>query len=731
MSGTTRAITLTLSVRDADKVRQELEKIGPAGEAAIRRLDAAARAAAGSGGSMPALATATQQAGSQLGNLRNVAGQAGYQIQDFVVQVQAGTSALTALSQQGSQFLGAFGATGAAAGAVLTIGLLAAQIIAGADASKALNDALSASNNLYKDLNDSAERRARGMSEEINRQILLRDYLAATTAEARAGIDAFRRLDDARRGAAVRGFLDESVGGLSSRLNRTASGDSGGFIGTDIVPNLVPVPGRELDASAERLRAAIAAIGDGTAITRQQVDELAGALDGVARSNSIFSREANTALQALERQREQLYAAADAAVAAGRGNDELALSIARLARQTAAANIGQSLTAELFQAQQVAAAFARGNAAEARRLTREQEIDQRAQQLAQQAEQEARRSFPNGTPETEIEAAIRDRRDQIARDAARLAELQRRNQESEQAAREAERNARSRSGGRTQISEEEREINRALTERTSVLRSLETPYDTYIRRLTELNTLQDRLKEGQRRNVEGAVPLTDDQVREATDRFRQELDRAEQGANRVDDIGRQLGLTFTSAFEDAILKGKNFRDVLKGIEQDIARLIIRKTITEPAANAISGINWGNLASSFISSIFGGGSTSTPTAAANGAAFSGGNVIPFARGGVVTRPTLFPMADGAGLMGEAGPEAVMPLRRNSRGQLGVVAEGGGSSNMAFNINIDARGADAGVEQKIRAGMVIAIQEAQRQFAASINRGGSVAKTVGRR
>jgi phage-related minor tail protein len=59
--------------------------------------------------------------------------------------------------------------------------------------------------------------------------------------------------------------------------------------------------------------------------------------------------------------------------------------------------------------------------------------------------------------------------------------------------------------------------------------------------------------------------------------------------------------------------------------------------------------------------------------ANGNVFIGGNVIPFARGGVVNSPTYFPMSRGnVGLMGEAGPEAIMPLRRGPNGQLGVVA-----------------------------------------------------------
>jgi phage-related minor tail protein len=50
-----------------------------------------------------------------------------------------------------------------------------------------------------------------------------------------------------------------------------------------------------------------------------------------------------------------------------------------------------------------------------------------------------------------------------------------------------------------------------------------------------------------------------------------------------------------------------------------------------------------------------------------------NMLPFAKGGVITGPTIFPMANGMGLMGEAGAEAIMPLKRTSGGDLGVKAE----------------------------------------------------------
>lgn len=93
--------------------------------------------------------------------------------------------------------------------------------------------------------------------------------------------------------------------------------------------------------------------------------------------------------------------------------------------------------------------------------------------------------------------------------------------------------------------------------------------------------------------------------------------------------------------------------------------------------------------------------------AKGGVISSGNVVPFAKGGVVSSPTNFGMAGGGmGLMGEAGPEAIMPLSRGSDGSLGVRAEGmGGGGGTVVHISyapvIDARGADQAAVVRLQA------------------------------
>jgi len=78
------------------------------------------------------------------------------------------------------------------------------------------------------------------------------------------------------------------------------------------------------------------------------------------------------------------------------------------------------------------------------------------------------------------------------------------------------------------------------------------------------------------------------------------------------------------------------------------------------------------------------------ASANGNVFNNGSLVPFARGGIVGGPTVFPMTGGKTvLMGENGPEAIMPLSRGSSGKLGVEVTGHATRVTNVNMTVVAK------------------------------------------
>ena len=170
--------------------------------------------------------------------------------------------------------------------------------------------------------------------------------------------------------------------------------------------------------------------------------------------------------------------------------------------------------------------------------------------------------------------------------------------------------------------------------------------------------------------------------------------------------GAGASMAFTNGFrnmEDAVVNfamtGKlSFASFAQSVISDLIRIQARAAISGIATGLGQMLGMGGYGSGTEgSSNFIGPPTPTPTPSANGNVFGGGNVIPFARGGVVSRPTLFPMANGGtGLMGESGQEAVMPLTRDSSGKLGVKSLGGGSGGNQINITVHNEAGGDGYE-----------------------------------
>lgn len=178
---------------------------------------------------------------------------------------------------------------------------------------------------------------------------------------------------------------------------------------------------------------------------------------------------------------------------------------------------------------------------------------------------------------------------------------------------------------------------------------------------TQMTTLNEQLEKGVLSQKEWNAA-----VQELLDKYSalpavvEQVNKAQQKTKKTSDefgISAKLWANdLSQGLAQAIVNAQDLGDALRNIAKSIAGSFLQKLI-----------------GGWIGGLF-----------ADGAVFQGGQVIPFAKGGIVTKPTIFPLARGIGLMGEAGPEAVMPLKRGSDGKLGVEG-GGGTTYITVHIN----------------------------------------------
>lgn len=155
------------------------------------------------------------------------------------------------------------------------------------------------------------------------------------------------------------------------------------------------------------------------------------------------------------------------------------------------------------------------------------------------------------------------------------------------------------------------------------------------------------------------------------------------------------------AVDGMVLDGRRLSEVLGGVARSMADTVYGAAL-RPVTDRVGGL----LASGLNAVVSG------MMPFAEGAPFSQGRVMPFARGGIVSGRTTFAMRGGTGLMGEAGPEAIVPLARGADGRLGVRSQGGGAAHVTINVQTpDVQGFQRSQSQ-IAAQMARALARGQR-------------------
>ena len=139
-------------------------------------------------------------------------------------------------------------------------------------------------------------------------------------------------------------------------------------------------------------------------------------------------------------------------------------------------------------------------------------------------------------------------------------------------------------------------------------------------------------------------------------------------------LDRGISRGLNKAIRGAVIEGDSLSEALRNLATSMVNSAFNAAV-RPVTDHLGG-----LVSQGIGSLVSG-----LLPFAKGGSFSQGRVRPFASGGIVSGATMFPMRGGMGLMGEAGPEAIMPLSRGPDGRLGVRARGGsGDVRVVMNI-----------------------------------------------
>ena len=636
--------------------------------------------------------------------------QAGFQFQDFFVQIQSGTNIAVAFGQQMSQLLGIFGAGGAVAGAGVAIGTaIIAPIIRARKEAKGLDQDIGAVFSTLKD------------NQQTSADIIQLSFTGPLEESRKLALETLNIIDEINRKDAQNQIAEGAKGLLKEldKLRKDAVREAGqGLISQFGIGDAATQ--RERDAAAALIRDIDAAyIGLGRAAT--------GDLDGLTTKlleSLTYLEESGLASDKLTKDFAKLVK--DSGLLA----DETKRLVDADEKRTEARNKLNRITTD---AMVLEAELMEEIAAEERKrgdlylAIRRHVID-----LITKAEQEAAAKLQK-LDNFRAKVYSKDRREAIASiyeaeraEILRTADLQRfittsRNQARVQMLRTISDAEKAFADEQAKKAEKEAEAQQKIFQKVEdYITGLSNEYKKMVQ-LRDVSKdqldLQSALIDAKQKYGSKATKVQMDVI-EATLRLidvekqhQQVLEEAQKTQERVSEsLGSSLESAMMSIVDGTASVKDAFREMAAAVIKDLYRILVVeqlvasfKVATGPFAAAMGGLN------------------------ANGNAFSGGQrITAYANGGVVGGPSYFPMSGNrVGLMGEAGPEAIMPLSRGKDGKLGVQASG---QAVTVNQNISI---STGVQQTVRTeikSLMPQIAEASKAAVADAKRrGGSYGRT----
>lgn len=599
---------------------------------------------------------------SARGSLQNVS----YQLQDIFVQISSGQGATRALSQQLPQLLSGFGALGAVFGLAAAAGipLAAALFDIGGDADSA-EDSVKALTEAVKNLEQAQKLASQSPGDLLSQYGGLAD-------EAKQLFEINRQIASIR----AQGALDTAARGIAGEL-----GVAGVFgFGPDEV--------RDLEGTIASLRQELEALNSTPASTlsdeelaaaNREIERLEGNLSDLRRVSRNVDDLADTLGISEDAAREVV--AQFALIGQAQGPKEQAQAMSDLAdfiygasnNLADAEEEGEALYDQLREAAIKALELARVDMASNVSAAADE-----ASRLANELERArgARLDDITNNPD------FFDPRNESGNSGRVIRErgVPKENQPGYTPPR-----SRSGSGGGGGANQERLRVER---EAQRLYEATRTELEKYNAEVIRLNDLHDT----------GAI---------STDTFNRAMADAKEKYNDAATAAFDFSAIndgLASGLADIIFEGEALSDVLGNLAKSLASAALE-------AAALAAFN-----SLFSAILPGFGSSGTVTANAHGNVFSNGRVVPFASGGVVNSPTYFPMRGGTGLMGEAGPEAILPLQRLPGGDLGVRSVAGNVSvpvsvnvvnNAGAQVDVrqspDGRTLDIMIDQKVASAM----------------------------